>query len=181
MLMTHLISGEKFRSPLRKWRRKSFRTSKTWKLALLIQFQTGWLFGQSKSYPCQSSWIVESMFLLRICEGHVSFEDDSVTLHCDFYKKHTRKLILQCICVKGKQVIDKWSLEIEIKNANHNDVRELHRATNKSLSCTVVDQEKEKTSLKQRIAELEDALIPCPLFYKPIYIVQPFQVSPCQA
>lgn len=72
-------------------------------------------------------------------EGFVFFEDDSVTLHHSSYQKYTRQLLLQRVRVKGKQVTKKWSSVIEIKNANPNDVMELHQATCEDLVHTVED------------------------------------------
>jgi hypothetical protein len=115
------------------------------------------------------------------CEGHISFEDDSITLHGSSYQKYTRKLPLQCVCVKGNYVIEKWGLEIEIKNKNPSDVMELHRETVGDLVLTVNDHERENARLKKRTVELEVSLISCPLFYKPLAIVQPVEDSTIQA
>ena len=70
-------------------------------------------------------------------EGHDVFKDDLVMLHRVGYQKDTRKLLLQCISVKGKQVINKWGSKIGIKNVNPSDVMELHRATSEALSHTM--------------------------------------------
>ena len=51
-------------------------------------------------------------------EGPVVFHHESITLHCTNYEKKSIKLSLQCIGIKGTQVVEKWGLEIDIKNAN---------------------------------------------------------------
>jgi hypothetical protein len=59
-------------------------------------------------------------------EGLVVFEYGSVTLHHANYQKDSKNLSLQRIDVKGKHAIEKWGLEIEIKNANPTNAMELH-------------------------------------------------------
>jgi aspartyl/asparaginyl-tRNA synthetase len=61
-------------------------------------------------------------------------------LHRANYQKDSRKLSLQCINVKGKHVVEKWVSEIEIENANPNDVMKLHQETDEALAHTVDDQ-----------------------------------------
>ena len=82
------------------------------------------------------------------CEGYFVFEDESVTLHRASYQKDSRKLSLQRVSVKGKQVVEKWGLEIEIKNANPNDIMKLHQETNEALAHTMDDQGRENSRMK---------------------------------
>ena len=88
------------------------------------------------------------------------FEDKSITLHCASYEKDFRKISLQCASIKGKHVVEKWGLEIEIKNANLKGVMELHHATSEALAHTMDDLERENARLKKRVAELEVDLSP---------------------
>lgn len=113
-------------------------------------------------------------------KGIISFENYLVTLHHSNYQQDIRKLLLRHINVKGKQVIEKWGLEIEIKNANPNDVMEIHWETNEALAHTMDDQERENIGLKKRIVKLGVALIPHPLFSKPFETIQPIEESSIQ-
>lgn len=79
------------------------------------------------------------------------FQKESITLHHPSYEKESRKLSLQYTSVKGKWVVGKWGLEIDIKNDNPKGVMELHRETGESLAYTVDDQEKENVRMKQRV------------------------------
>lgn len=71
--------------------------------------------------------------------------------------------------------------EIEIRNVKPSDIMELHQATSEALAHTMDNQESEKTRLDHRIVELEAALSPCPLFTKPLAIVQSVEESQGQA
>ena len=59
-----------------------------------------------------------------------------------------RNILLQCVSVKGKQVIEKRGLEIEINNDNPIDVMEVHLETNEGISHNLDDQERENARLK---------------------------------
>lgn len=96
------------------------------------------------------------------------FEDDSITLHHSNYEKESRKISLQCVNVKGKHVVEKWGLEIEIKNSNPKGVMELHQETGEALAHIVDDHERENVRMKKRVSELEVALSPQPLFLEPL-------------
>lgn len=108
-------------------------------------------------------------------EGPIYFQDDSITMHHSNYQKDTRKLLLQRIYGKGKQVTKKWGSKIEIKNENPSDAMELHRETDEALAHTVDDQEMENSRLKQRIVELEASLNPHPLFSNPLQLSNQFK------
>ena len=46
-------------------------------------------------------------------ERHVFFEDNLVTLHHTSYQKDLRKISLQFINVKGKNVTEKWGQKLK--------------------------------------------------------------------
>lgn len=58
---------------------------------------------------------------------------------------------------------------------------ELHRETDKALTHTMDDQERENDKLMQRTDELEASFNPCPLFVEPLTIVQLVEESLGQA
>ena len=97
----------------------------------------------------EAIWLAERKALAEELarKGPISIKDDSVTLHHASYQKYTRKLLLQRINIKGKQVIEKRGSKIDIKNANPSDVMELHRETGETLSHTMDDQERENAIL----------------------------------
>ena len=104
-------------------------------------------------------------------EGPVSFEDELVTLYYLSYQKDLRNILLQRVNVKGKHAIEKWGLEIEIKNANPSDIMEIHLEIDEALEHIVDNQERDNSRLKQRIFELEGTLISHPLFVETFSIV----------
>ena len=81
-------------------------------------------------------WLEESRTLAKELthEAPMVFENESITLHHTSYEKESKKLSLQCISVKEKHLLEKWRLEIEIKNVNLKGVMELHRATREALA-----------------------------------------------
>lgn len=74
-------------------------------------------------------------------DGPIIFYDDFVTLGHVNYQTYSRNLLLQCVSIKGKTIIDTWRSDIEIKISNLSEVMELHRAAGEALSYTVDDQE----------------------------------------
>ena len=94
--------------------------------------------------------LVESKYLAEelSLEGSIIFYEDSITLHCENYQKDSSNILLQCISIKGENVIETWGSKIEIKTINPSEVMEVHRATSEALSHTVDDQEKENVGIK---------------------------------
>ena len=105
------------------------------------------------------------------CEGLVVFKDESITLCHATYQKDLRKISLQCVSVKGKQIIEKWGSKFEIKNANPSDNMELNCQTDEALARMIDDQGREHAMLKKKIVELEATLRPQALFVESLSIV----------
>jgi hypothetical protein len=55
-------------------------------------------------------------------------------------------------------------------------VLEFHKALMDALKFSINDQQKENLVLNKRTKELEDALLPQPLFIEPIYVIKPLNV-----
>ena len=98
-------------------------------------------------------------------------------MHHYVYQNHFWKFLLQHINFNGKHVIEKWGLEIEIKNVNLKDVMDLHLEFFEALEHIVDNQERESVKLKKRIGELDSTLSVHPLFGKHLAIVQKIEES----
>lgn len=98
----------------------------------------------------ETSQLVESKVVAEELarEGPIIFYDDSISLHHTNYQIDSRKLLLQCVKIKGKHVIETWGLEIEIKTIDPNEMMELHTATGEDLAHTMDDQGKENSQIK---------------------------------
>ena len=127
----------------------------------------------------EAPWLVESKALIDELsqEGPLFSHDNFITLHHVNYYKYSKKLLFKWVKVKGKHVTVTWGSNIEIKNANHIDVMELHRDTGEAFVHTLDDQEKQNTCLKQIIVELEVDISPKSLFSQPLSIIQPIEDS----
>ena len=88
------------------------------------------------------------------------------------------KYCLEHVKIKWKHFIETWGSKIEIKIANPNEIMELHRDTDKSLTHTMDDKGKENDQLKYRIAKLEATISPKSFFSRPLSIVKPIKDAP---
>lgn len=86
-------------------------------------------------------WLVERKEFLEELnhDGPMVFEYESVTLHHAHYEKESINISLQRVRVKGKHLVEKWGLEIVIKNDNPKCFMELNQATGESLAHTMDD------------------------------------------
>jgi hypothetical protein len=98
------------------------------------------------------------------CEEPIVFEEESVTLHRAAFNQNSKKLQIEKVNLKNKKVAEKWNSEIDIVGVKPSKVLEFHQATGDALKYSIDEQEKENLVLKRRIKELEDALLPKPLF-----------------
>jgi hypothetical protein len=63
--------------------------------------------------------------------------------------------------------------EVDLKDLRPSQISRIHRATKDALDDSIGGLEAENTKLKERIKELEDALMPLPLLSSPLSIVRP--------
>jgi len=75
--------------------------------------------------------------------------------------------------MKSKKIFENWKLEIDFHGAAPSKIVQFHEETREALKEFVGNIEKENLILKEKIKELEETLIPIPLFDKPLNMVQP--------
>jgi hypothetical protein len=77
---------------------------------------------------------------------------------------------------KNKKIQEKWSSYFEFKGVTPSRVVEFHEATRESLKISIGDIKNKNSNLKDRVRELENTLMPPPLFGSPISIYIPLEV-----
>jgi hypothetical protein len=80
-------------------------------------------------------------------------------------------LIIEKGDVKNKK--GKYHSEVDLRDMRPSHISIIHRATEDALDDSIGGLEAENTKLKERIKELEDALMPFPLLSSPLKIFRP--------
>jgi hypothetical protein len=75
--------------------------------------------------------------------------------------------------MKNKKVFEKWKSQIDFQGVAPLKIMQFHEANRKALKQSIFYIDKENSFLKERIKELEKALIPKPLFVEPLNAIQP--------
>jgi len=103
----------------------------------------------------------------------VFFEEESLTLHSAMFEKSTKKLVLEKVQPKVKKSQGKSNLEFDFNGVPPFGFVRLHEATREVLEIFVDEMENENSTLKDRIKELESALMPPLIFVSPIATMEP--------
>jgi hypothetical protein len=69
--------------------------------------------------------------------------------------------------------LKKWNSEIDLQGVRPSKVMQFHEATGEALKSSIDEIEQENQVLKEKIKELENALLLKPLFVEPIDTIQP--------
>jgi hypothetical protein len=96
--------------------------------------------------------------LLEIIENETFSEEESFSFQSVVFDKESKKLIFE----KGDMKIKKGKLhsEVDLKDMWPSQIFKIHRETRDVVDDFIGVIEAEKTKLKERIRELEDALMP---------------------
>jgi hypothetical protein len=105
----------------------------------------------------------------------IIFEEESLTLHHATFNKNSRKLVIEKVNSKNKKIQEKWNSKFDFQGVPPSKVMEFHEATGEALKFSIGDIENENAILKDRVRELENALMPPPLFSSPITTIQPLK------
>jgi hypothetical protein len=105
----------------------------------------------------------------------IIFEEESLTLHRVVFNRNSRKLIIEKVNSKNKKIHEKWNSELDFQGVPPSKVMEFHEATGEALKYSIGDLENENAILKEKVRELESALMPPPLFSSPITTIQPLK------
>jgi hypothetical protein len=88
-----------------------------------------------------------------------------------FFDNESKNLIIEKRDVRKKK--GKYHSEINLRNMQPSQISRIHRATRDALDDSIRGLEAENAKLKDRIKELEEALIPIPLLSSPLAITVP--------
>jgi hypothetical protein len=112
---------------------------------------------------------------MEIDETEFFYEDESFVFQSIVFYSESKNLIIEKRDVKNKK--GKSHSEINLGNMRPSQISRLHRATRDALDDSIGGIEAENVRLKDRVKELEESLIPMPLFVSPLAITMP--VHPC--
>jgi hypothetical protein len=98
---------------------------------------------------------------MEIVETDIFDEDESFVFQSIVFYSESKNLIIEKRDVRNKK--GKSHSEINLRNMQSSQISRIHRATRDALDDSIGGLEAENAKLKDRIKELEEALIPIPL------------------
>jgi hypothetical protein len=98
-------------------------------------------------------------------------EDESFVFQSVVFDSQSKKLIIEKKDVKNKK--GKSRSEVDLANMRSSQICQLHKVSGDALHDSIGGIEAENARLKDRIKELEEALIPMPLLVNPLAIAMP--------
>jgi hypothetical protein len=108
---------------------------------------------------------------LEIIENETFNEEESFAFQSVVFDRESKKLIIEKGDMKNKK--GKYRLEVDLRDMRPSHISKIRRATRDVLDDSIDGLEAENTKLKERIKELEDALMPLPLLASSLTIVTP--------
>jgi hypothetical protein len=108
---------------------------------------------------------------LEIIVNEAFSEEESFTFQSVIFYKKSKKLIIERGDQKNKK--GKSHSEVDLKDMWPSQISKIHRATRDALDDSIGRLEAENTELKERIRELENALIPLLILASPLSMVKP--------
>jgi hypothetical protein len=102
---------------------------------------------------------------MEITKTNIFYEDEYFVFQSIFFYNESKNLIIEKRDVRNKK--GKSRSEINLKNMRSSQISRLHRATRDALNYSIGGNEAENARLKDRVKELEEALIPMPLLSSP--------------
>jgi hypothetical protein len=81
-------------------------------------------------------------------------------LHNFLYDKGLKKLVFENFHLNNKKVQGKASLELDLNGVPMSKIIQIHEAMGEALNLSIDEMENENVTLKERIKELDNALIP---------------------
>jgi hypothetical protein len=108
---------------------------------------------------------------LEIVENEIFDEEYSFVFQRAVFDNESKKLIIEKSDVKNKK--GKYSSEVNLRNMLTSHISRIHKATGNALDDSIGGIKEENVKLKERIKELEDALMPLQLLSIPLEIVGP--------
>ena len=103
---------------------------------------------------------------MDIVDTKIFDEDESFVFQSVVFDNQSKNLIIKKRDVTNKK--GKSHSEINLRNMQLSQISWLHRATKDALDDSIGGIEVENSRLRNQIKELEEALIPTPLFASPL-------------
>jgi len=125
------------------------------------------------------SWAEQRLIKRRVIDKELAsqeieiFEEEYLTFHHATFNKNSKKLLIEKVNLKDKNVSGKWKSEINFHGVKPSKIVQFHEATRESLKESIDDIEKENLILKEKVKVLEICFLPGPLFVEPITAIQP--------
>jgi len=116
---------------------------------------------------------------MDIVDTEIFDEDESFVFQSVVFDIKSKKLIIEKRDVKNKK--GKSRSKVNFANMCPSQISRLHRATEDALDDSIGGIEAENARLKDRVKELDEALIPMPLLANPLAIAMPATPANVQA
>jgi hypothetical protein len=98
-------------------------------------------------------------------------EEESFSFQSVVFYKESKKLIVERSDQKNKK--EKTRSEVDLKDMRPSQIYKIHRATKDALDDSIDGLEDENVKLKERIKELENALMLLPILESPLSMFKP--------
>jgi hypothetical protein len=109
--------------------------------------------------------------LMEIIESETFDEEESFVFQSVVFYSESKNLIIEKRDVKNKK--GKSRSEVNLWNMRPSQISQIHRATGDALDDSIGGLEAENAKLKERIKELEEALMPLPVLASPLAMIGP--------
>jgi hypothetical protein len=126
-----------------------------------------------KIFPAmeQPENMAQQNYLLEFVANETFSEEESFTFQSVVFYKESKKLIVERSDQKNKK--GKSRSEVNLKDMRPSQISKIHRETGDALDDSIDGLEAENAKLKERIKELENALMPLPILESPLSMVKP--------
>jgi hypothetical protein len=119
----------------------------------------------------QPEIVTQQNVLLEVVANEIFSEEESFTFQSVIFDNESKKLILEIGDQKNKK--RKYRSEVDLKDMRSSQISKIHKETDEAFDDSIDGLEAENAKLKERIRELEDALIPIPILASPLSMVKP--------
>jgi hypothetical protein len=126
-----------------------------------------------KIFPAieQEEHVAQQDSLLEVIGNETFSEEESFTFQSVVFDRESKKLIVERIDQKNKK--GKARSEVDLKYMRPSQISKIHRETGDALDDSIDGLEAENANLKEKIKELETALMPLPILASPLTMIKP--------